>query len=341
MKKYDVIVVGCGPAGIAAAKVLEKSNLSFCIIEKSKFPRFKLCGGGLTNKSQKILKKLYIKLDTLDSFDCQKVKIVAKDISKEIELENKIIMVDRSEFDYNNFKQINPEHLFTEENITSISENTLTTNKDSYEFKYIIFADGVNGYSKKLIKSHDFAFCIECDVDEKTTETIFDFEAVKDGYCWIFPKKKKTTIGLMSSNKKTPDYLKLLCDFAKKNNFTIDKTNIKGYHIPIFSKETYKKSVIDDKYILVGDAASLVDPVTGEGIYYALVSGMYAAQSIMEVKDDKKLSEIYFEKTKNLYNSLNKRTKASKLLYSNLGNKFIKMGLNSDTIIDKLKRLFG
>ena len=57
MKKYDVIIVGAGPAGVSAAKVLKDKNINFCIIDKNKFPREKLCGGGLTNKSINLLNK--------------------------------------------------------------------------------------------------------------------------------------------------------------------------------------------------------------------------------------------------------------------------------------------
>ena len=55
MKKYDVIIVGGGPAGAAAGMILKQNNISFCIIDKNKFPREKLCGGGLTHKSMIVL----------------------------------------------------------------------------------------------------------------------------------------------------------------------------------------------------------------------------------------------------------------------------------------------
>lgn len=62
MKKYDVIIIGAGPAGIAAAKTLKKVNINFCIIEKNKFPREKLCGGGLTHKSINLINYLNMKI---------------------------------------------------------------------------------------------------------------------------------------------------------------------------------------------------------------------------------------------------------------------------------------
>jgi len=341
MKKYDVIIIGAGPAGVAAAKILNKNNINFCIIDKAKFPRQKLCGGGLTNKSIKLLKKLDFSINNISSKNTEIVEIVGKSIKKEIKLDNNIVMVDRIEFDNNNLKQVANNTLFKNEFIIDISNNVLTTNENKYEFKYIIFADGVNGYSRKLIENRAFGFCVEYNSEKLTDKTILDFTSINRGYGWIFPKKDHTTIGLGNFNTKKEDYIKLLVKFAEKYNFEIDKTKIKGYHIPLYSKDIYEKSVIDNK-IIVGDAASLVDPISGEGIYYALASGMYAAESIIEVLNNNgNLKEIYFKKTNNLHNSLEKRLKASKLLYSVLGPKLIKMGLNNEKIVNKLKRIFG
>ena len=161
MKNYEVIIVGCGPAGIAAAKILSENNINLFLIEKNKFPRQKLCGGGLTNKSLKLLKQLNLNIDKISSKRIKSVKIVAKSIQKEIELNNDIVMIERLEFDYNNFKQINCENKFENENVISIENNVLITDKNKYQFKYIIFADGVNGYSRSLIKNRKFGFCVE------------------------------------------------------------------------------------------------------------------------------------------------------------------------------------
>lgn len=340
MKKYDVIIVGCGPAGIGAAKTLEKSNLTYCVIEKNKFPRFKLCGGGLTIKSQRALKKLQLKV-TDESFKCSKVLIKAKNVCEEIALDNDILMLDRIQFDYDNLKQLNCNDIFENETITKIENNILETDKDSYEFKYIIFADGVNGYSRRLISDRNLAFSVEYESPKVSDRVVLDFASVKEGCCWIFPKKNSTVIGLGDLGNNKVDYVNLLVKFSEENGFEVDRSKIKGYHLPIYSRDIYLKSVVENKYILVGDAASLVDPVSGEGIYYALMSGHYAAESIIEaLKSNENLSEIYFKKTDNLAKSLDKRKDLSKLLYSRFGSKFIKLGL-TPKFIDKVKKLFG
>ena len=340
IKSFDVIIIGGGPAGIAAAQVLNEHNIKYLLIDKCEFPREKLCGGGLTNKSVKILNDLNIKLDSINTKPVNDILLVAKNIKRKMILDNPIIMVDRKEFDNSNVNKIVKN--FSIENIISIDNNTLTTDKDNYSFKYIIFADGINGYSRKLIKGRKFGFCLELDVEEKYDNTVLDFNAIPTGYGWIFPKVKSTTIGLGDFSDKKCDYLKLLNDFCSNYGFIVDKTKIKGYHIPIFSESVYNESVIDNKYILVGDAASLVNPVSGEGIYYALVSGKNAALSIIECINNKdNLKEVYFKKNEGIIHSLKKMSIANKHLYSKKKNLLIKIGLNNKKIVQKLNRVFG
>ena len=342
MKKYDVIIVGAGPSGFASAKILKDNNINFCVIDKSKFPREKLCGGGLTNKSLRTLKRLNTSIDNIKTNECTNIDLIAKNINKNMILDNKIIMIDRKEFDYNNIKTVTNNNFFEEEKIVSIDNNILATDKDTYEFKYIIFSDGVNGFSRKFIDNRQFGFCVEFNSNKLTDKTIFDFCAVKDGYGWIFPKEDYTNIGLGNFNKDRDNYKELLNNFAKKYNFEIDEKDIKGYPIPIYSKKIYKNSVIDNKYILVGDAASLVDPVSGEGIYYALLSGIYAAESIIKVMNDSSdLKTTYLEKSKCICKALNKRNFVSKLLYSKCGNFFIKRTIKSKKLTKYINRMFG
>lgn len=342
MKKYDVIIIGAGPAGVSCAKVLKDNNISFCIIEKNKFPREKLCGGGLTNKSVNILKKLGLKIDKIKSLGKRNMKMVYKSISKDFLLDNDIVMIDRIEFDYNNLKQVVYNNYFEEEKLINIDNNILFTDKDKYEFKYIVFADGVNGYSRKFITNRKYGFCVEYDAKIDYSEIVLDFNIINGGYGWIFPKLNHTVIGLGNFTKKRENYKELLINFAKKYNIEIDESKIRGYHIPVFSKRIYKKSVINDKYILIGDAASLVDSVSGEGIYYALLSGMISAYSIINcLNNNTSLSTEYFKNSKSLLNSLIKRNIVRKLLYSFIGSILVKITLKNKKLTNVIKRVFG
>ena len=130
MKTYDVLIIGGGPAGVAAAKVLKDNNVSYGIIDKEKFPRQKLCGGGLTFKSTSLLKKLGLKYSNINNNEVKNVRLIASGISKNMPLINNIFMIDRYDFDYNNIKQVTNKNFFEEEKIIKINGNVLETNKN-------------------------------------------------------------------------------------------------------------------------------------------------------------------------------------------------------------------
>ena len=342
MREYDVIIVGCGPAGVAAAKVLGDNKVSFCMIDKTKFPREKLCGGGLTHKSVILLNKLGFTLDKIRSNDVGTFNLVSDDVNRILKLVNPIKMIDRIEFDYNNLKQVTNDNLFLEEKIIDIDNNILVTDKHKYKFKYIIFADGVYGFSRKFIAKRNVGFAAEYYAKEVPDNIVLDFGVIESGYGWIFPKEDHTVIGLGNCNGKKEDYLALLDSFGKKYNIKIDKDKVRGFHIPIFTRNTYRQSVINNKYILVGDAACLVDRVSGEGIYYALLSGKMAAKSIIAcLNSNKNLKRAYFKNTRMMYLNLRYREFLSKLLYSKYRQFYIKLGLSNKLFIKILNCLFG
>lgn len=342
MKEYDVIIIGAGPAGSAAAKVLSQSDLKYAVIDKAKFPRDKLCGGGLTYKSTKKLNTLGLKFSDISNKKEDKVRLMAKRVDRIMPLYNSIYMIDRNEFDFNNIKQGTKNNFYDNQKIISISNNIITTNKNKFKYKYLIYADGVNGLSRKLISIRKFGFCLEYTVDKELKDTIFDFSAIPNGYGWVFPKIGHTVIGVGAFNTKKYDYIKYLLEFAKNNNIDIDKSKIKGFPIPLFDENIYKNSVINNNQIIVGDAASLVDSISGEGIYYALSSGKAAAESIINaIKENKDLKEEYFNKTKDIIILLKKSKTLSKLLYSKMGIFFIRLGLSNKHLIKKIHNLFG
>ncbi|MDE5540107.1 MAG: FAD-dependent monooxygenase, partial [Bacilli bacterium] len=147
VKEFDVIIVGCGPAGIAAAKTLLKNNVNFCMIDKAKFPRRKLCAGGLTYRSLKLLKELDLNIENIIKDRFNTLSVYYGNKKSNIKINKEIAMVDRTEFDNNNLQEIRKvcNNIFLSENIVNLDKYVLTTDKSTYKFKYIIFADGVNG----------------------------------------------------------------------------------------------------------------------------------------------------------------------------------------------------
>lgn len=290
MEKYDVIIVGAGPAGACAAHLLAKSKINVLVIDKDHFPRSKPCAGGLTAK-------------TFMSFEfsiSEKVKYVTSSIVASYKDEifhkisgNKILteMVERKEFDhYFIRKAIDSGAVFLDgvkvtEVIWENKEFIVKTESQLFRCNYLIGADGTNSIVNRafnIVKKDLYGFAIEtnCPVSKeniKNFDMTFDFGTVPNGYLWIFPKDQYVCVGVYTTNKKMKNTQQYLLAYIERLGLTPESEKIKGHVIPFYGIN-YKQP--DFPCILVGDAAGFGDYWTGEGIYYAVKSGIIAAEVI-------------------------------------------------------------
>lgn len=329
MKKFDVVIVGCGPSGVAAAKVLLDASINFCMIDKEVFPRKKLCAGGLTLKCQKLLDELKFNYKELIKGEYSSFELRTKEKIRKLDVKEKIAMVDRVEFDNHNLKEIKKvnKNIFEGEKIIEVKDDIIKTDKNEIKYKYIIFADGINGYSRVFSKQNNLGFCVEANIKKRIDNIAISFDALKDGYAWIFPKGNNSTVGLGKFKNIKDDYKKLMCDFANHYNIKIDNKDIKGYPIPT---SIIKKNIWDNK-ILVGDAAGLVDPISGEGIYYALLSGKSAGEVIVEKLNNKcvNMEKVYKKKMNKAYFILRYKRFISHIFYSPLKHFLIRLAYSN------------
>ncbi|MGD2092180.1 MAG: geranylgeranyl reductase family protein [Candidatus Aminicenantes bacterium] len=186
------------------------------------------------------------------------------------------------------------------ENKALQSELILTTSQGRLiKTKFIIGADGANStvrtkllQQKKINSSRwhrNLAYGLEIFLarngDFKTLEfPILSFGYLRYGYAWIFPNKDRLVVGiggLKRKNKNLPGkFKKFLSDYHLEG---IDSYKIQGYPLPFgnaLSTPVYRN------ILLVGDAAGLVDPMLGEGIYQAHKSGELAAKAIIETLEN-------------------------------------------------------
>lgn len=130
------------------------------------------------------------------------------------------------------------------------------------------------------------------------------------GYAWVFPKKNTINIGIgefqsaISKEKQRiplkETYEKFITTLKEKKLLPMDfpVENLKGATLPIFPLEnTYR-----DRVVLCGDAAGFINPITGEGIYYAMVSGQLAAKVISDGLKSHDLSHRFLARYQKLWN---------------------------------------
>ncbi|MEI6433491.1 MAG: geranylgeranyl reductase family protein [Bacteroidota bacterium] len=294
-KDADVIIAGAGPAGSIAAYQLAKAGVSVQILEKSEFPRYKVCGAGLTHKilseipfdvSPVVETKIHTFIFS-SGFD----KVFSR--TSEYPL---IYCTMRDKFDgYLLEKAVEAgAKVQFGEKVTSVElhdsyVNVFTRNRTFTSF-LVIGAEGATGAvarSAKLWKDikPGLAWEAEIRVDaislKRYSDTVFlDWGAFPGGYGWVFPKGDHLSLGVggpASLSKWMMDYYQKFLIYLEKSGIAvIETTSLKSWSIPVRVK---RGNFHNGRAIVAGDAAGLTDPLTGEGIYYAIRSGKLAAEA--------------------------------------------------------------
>ena len=322
-KKFDAVIIGGGPSGCTAAFNLKKSGLNVLILDKAEFPRHKPCAGGITMKT---LKHLPVNIDHLVEHTAKKM-VFDFGGSKRVGLSHNIgscVMVIRDEFDNYFFNEtlkigVKFRKINQIKNIQSSSTITIEVDNDQIECKYLIGADGANSVVRKLTSSLKYknpVFAYEGKVPKNKTNIQTEFIFNKYGYAWIFPKKDHYNVGI-GRLVPSPDNKKLskkeLFDFVSKRFNDENVDNITAYPIGTEGQEYQAVNNI----FLVGDAAGFAESLLGEGIYNAVLSGKYAAKSIISSLYNKKSTAVenYNSFLSDLKNELQIYQKGSKILY--------------------------
>ncbi len=328
--KYDVVIVGAGPAGSTAAKYLADNKKKVLLIDKCKFPREKACGGGLPTRvlkrfpyTEKFLNSISYKSTTYSSSMDYKLEferkkpLLATVLRKDFDLDL-VKVAKKSGIDFIDGKAVSNIKIENDKVSIVIDENK------KIESEIVIGCDGMRSIvaekSNLSKKTDNICICMvqEQKLNEKQIKKYFTDEKtvilmIKTlgiaGYGWIFPKKNYINIGIGefesavdSSEKRIKikevyeKYIKMLKE--KKlipKEFVINEP--KGATIPIFPlKKTYS-----DRVLLCGDAAGFINPITGEGIYYAMSSGELAAKVCSEAIDNRDFSEEFLSKYQKLW----------------------------------------
>jgi geranylgeranyl reductase family protein len=309
MDNYDVIVVGSGPAGSTAAYHLGEAGLKVLVIEKENLPRYKTCGGGV---SARFLKEYFpFSFDPIISSDVHAISYDMGDFSVTIPVRpGKIGMVMRSELDHHILEHAHVDVRQGEpvNHIQEKSDEVLVTTKSgkTYHARYLIGADGANSIVAREVglrrqKEMAAAIEVEVQVDAQTLQNyqgrpVFIFGELPFGYLWIFPKKDHLSVGIAAMHPQRGELQARLKNVMQRYRISIESAPLHGHPIPVFTR---LQAISTKRVLLVGDAAGLADPLSGEGIRYAIKSGRLASQAIISGQPEQFEAMIYHQIIRN------------------------------------------
>ena len=288
--RFDVVVIGAGPAGASAAFTAARAGLRVALVDRHRFPRDKLCGGLVTGRARTHYAEIFGHPMPFAPEDCRTTVEFHLNGHPAGTVANAppLCGTMRREMDTMLCAQALGAGAadFTGQGLTGIDsaaqEVTLGTARIGYGV--LIGADGVNSMAARTLFRQPFerariGFGLEIEAPgapPPDAPVRIDLGAARWGYGWAFPKRETTTVGvggLLLENPEMKEDMAAYCDLLG-----IDRAGmrIKGQFLPFgdFRSKPGRGAVL-----LAGDAAGLVDPITGEGIGHAMASGDLAARA--------------------------------------------------------------
>ena len=294
MERVDVLVVGAGPAGSATAIHLARAGANVVLAERAHFPRDKPCGGGLTGRA---LRRIPVDPSpvverTVDRFS---LRLGYRSSFTRTHSEPLIAMTQRRRLDAFLAAAAAEagadlrEGAKVEELTPNGSGVTARVGDALIHADTCIGADGANGVVARTtgVKPEIvYGVALEGNVPLSTLAVpeldrtaVIELGIVPGGYGWVFPKGDHANLGVGGWGDEGPRLRAHLDELARRHD--VDPaalTEVRGHRLPMRRPGTQAHH---GRVLLVGDAAGLVDPLSGDGMYEAFTSAALAAEAVL------------------------------------------------------------
>lgn len=332
---YDVIVIGGGPAGATAATYLGRAlgKEKVLLVDKASFPRDKVCGDAQGRKAAKIMRELGI-YEGYEALPGQKIYGITLSSPNGTQVDVDVVK-DRNQpapgfvhkrIDFDNylfecakrmsiFKPFNVTDVIIEDGIVKgITGTNEIGEMEQFRAKLVLAADGAHSIVAAKFGENNNPpehYIVALRGYYKNVKGMTDrieihmIKTLIPGYFWIFPlPNEEANIGLGMIIKDMHDKKINLKDAMlrelKENPLFRERCKdaqlvgeIRGWSLPIAS---YHRKCHGSGYMLLGDAASLIDPLSGEGIGNAMISARIAANVALEALEKNDFSEGFLKK---------------------------------------------
>ncbi|MEY2518103.1 MAG: hypothetical protein QOJ89_5467, partial [bacterium] len=300
VERFDVIVVGAGPAGSLTAHLLAREGMRTLLVDRARFPRDKPCGGGVTLRGARLLPfaigpvveervtTIAFRHPDLGAFEHGGLAPV-------------VLMTQRKRLDAFLAEQAALAGA-TFRDGTKVREleldgdgrpNVTFGDGSRASAGVLIAADGANGVCGRTLdlgQDRIFAPALEANVAYDAVGAgvarhvaLLELGYIPGGYGWVFPKGDHANVGVGGWDSQGPHLRAHLRDVCARHGIAWESlTELRGHRLPMRGAGT---QIARGRVLAVGDAAGLVDPLSGDGMYEAFTSAHVANACIRDVLD--------------------------------------------------------
>ena len=287
----DIVIIGGGPSGAMCGEQLARAGHSVSIFDE-RLAWEKPCGGGLTYKATQHFPFL---LDNpLPKKLVRNVEIISAENQRaKLDLKHPIVIYSRRVL--NGLLLDRAREAGCEVHQRRVQQIDTTTERPRYcvegewqTVDFIVLASGARNQmlpGTRALSADELEMTQGYFVPETAEEIIIKFLPEFEGYIWSFPRADHISLGICGSmaSHTSSELRSHLHTFAEAEKFATENAKFYSHVLPSPQVRTLAdRAVIGKNWAMCGDAAAWVDPLTGEGLFYALRSGELLGQSIAE-----------------------------------------------------------
>lgn len=291
---FDAVIVGAGPAGAWAAYRLARGSARVAIVDSS-HPREKPCGGGITGRALELVAPALAR-STLNGVDIRSATFGYGPRRTQVTFARQglLTVAARREFDGALLAAAVDAGatLFRARarRVTRTRTGWLISTRDGdIDGAWLLGADGANSLVRRSVhrpfNRSELSIATGYFLHGRTSsEVAIDFEHAPAGYLWSFPRPDHLAIGICAQADETTAaaLLSQVDSWMASHGPHTNTATRYSWPIPSLSSDAVTAEIpAGDRWMLLGDAAGLVDPITREGIYFAVRSGDDAAGSLL------------------------------------------------------------
>jgi len=282
MERFDVLVVGGGPAGSTTAYRLAEAGASVLLVDKATFPRDKPCGGGLTMRAVR-----HCPVDPSpvveEEVDVVELRFRYRDAVERRSARPVIRMTQRRRLDAFLLAAARERGVEVREGAT-IDVSTAPAD-------IVIGADGANGTTARAFGLGDgivHGVAYEGNVpygvvskERYSGRAVVELAGIPGGYGWVFAKGDHVNVGVGAWQSEGPRIREHLARVCLAHDLDPQQLEgLRGHRLPLRRPGV---RIAGGRALLVGDAAGLIDPVSGDGMYECFVSSKLAAAAVLDL----------------------------------------------------------